>query len=236
MTEQGKADITNVSLEKETLEQEKTALKEESTSTEQVKEESTISISKPEQNSVSISTPTSNPIQEQTVVENPSIIHHDVPIEESVVNPSISEEEKINQNKDTLGSYGRLFVPSVNLNVSLNLADMTANDVQKIVDFRDSAAYFEFNGQNVIADHNHQGFHKIINISIGDFAYIKKTDGSIENYQMTDKFEGKNIVYDLVDLSGNSVLNGKNSLVMYTCYKMGEYDNHVMITIFQLVR
>jgi len=88
--------------------------------------------------------------------------------------------------------------------------------------------------QTVIADHNHQGFRRIIDISVGDKAYLKKTDGQISVYRMTQKFEGMNLGQDLTDLNGNSVFNGDGSLIMYTCYKTLEYDNHVMVTIWQL--
>lgn len=167
--------------------------------------------------------------------DNNVVVQGNINSKENQQVSSISEIDIISQNVDTLGTYGRLFIPSVNLNVALYLADMTTNEVQGIVNRWDSAAYFDFNNQNVIADHNHQGFHKIIDTSVGDFAYIKKVDGSIDTYRMTNKFEGQNTVYDLVDLNGVSALNGSSSLVMYTCYKMNEYDNHVMITTFQLV-
>ncbi len=155
--------------------------------------------------------------------------------EENIESPSLSEIDTVYQNTDILGTYGRLYIPSVDLNVGLYSVDMTSNVAQKIVDDYDSAAYFEFNNQNVIADHNHQGFHKIINIPISEKAYIKKADGSVDTYQLTQKFEGKNLEYDLVDLNDQSVFNNPNALIMYTCYKMSEYDNHIMITIFQLV-
>lgn len=224
--------------------QEETILKENTEIEESIKEDSVISSFETKENSILVSNSMDNNSLENdnaygSVTTNNDNYIGNTTTNNNIINNSTSLENELDIiKKDTniLGTYGRIFVPSVDLDVALYLADMTSNNVQKVVDDRDSAAYFDFNNQNVIADHNHQGFHKIIDMSIGDFAYIKKTDGSIDTYQMTDKFEGENIVYDLVDLSGNSVLNGKSSLVMYTCYKMSEYDNHVMITIFQLVR
>lgn len=239
------ASVTNIgSIEEE---KEEIILKKNIEEETKRKEESIVPAFESNENSISVSSTidynTSSSITNTTNNNVPMNTNEDNNKKEDTTNDSMNysisstnEMDIIYENTDTLGTYGRLFVPSVDLNVALYLADMTSNNVQRIVDNRDSAAYFDFNNQNVIADHNHQGFHKIIDISAGDFAYIKKLDGSMDIYQMINKFEGENIVYDLVDLNGNSILTGKNSLVMYTCYKMSEYDNHVMITVFQLVR
>lgn len=146
-----------------------------------------------------------------------------------------NELDMVKKNDLLLGTVGRLFIPSVDLNVGVYNADITkVETTQKIVDNRDSAAYFHMNHQYIIADHNYQGFNRISDIPIGGKAYIKKANGQISVYRMTNRLEGENLGYDLTDLNGKSVLDGRGDLIMYTCYKTYEYLNHVMIVIWEL--
>ena len=149
--------------------------------------------------------------------------------------PTISELETVRNDNHLLGTFGRLYLPSVNLNVALYQTEISiGSEAQKIVDNRDSAAYFSVYAHQVIADHSHQGFHRIADIPIGERAYIKKNDSQIVTYKLTQKFEGMNQGSDLTDLNGKSVFDEKENLIMYTCYKINEYENHVMITIWNL--
>ena len=138
------------------------------------------------------------------------------------------------ENAESLGTSGRLFIPSVDLSVGLYQVNMEEENPQKVVDDIDSAAYFLFHNQNVIADHNFQKFDRIGNVSIGEKAYIKDTEGTIRTYKLVDKFEGKNLGEDLVDLNDKSIFDGSNRLIMYTCYKIITSSNSVMITIWEL--
>lgn len=153
--------------------------------------------------------------------------------EVSLILPS-NDIDTIRHDTSTLGTLGRLFIPSVSMDVALYQTDISSEEAQVIVDQQDSAAYFNMYSKNVIADHNHQGFHKIIDTSYNDKAYIKQIDGTIQIYRMIQKLEGINALSDLTDLDGNSVFLGSGNLIMYTCYRTHEYDNHVMIVVWKL--
>ena len=168
-------------------------------------------------------------------IEAPSIQDKSSVLETSVAPQVVDPVETIRQNGESLGTLGRLFLPSVDFSVAVYSTSLSDGDhAQKIVDDRDSAAYFQIRNQSVIADHNHQGFHRIIDIVVGEKAYIKNSDGQIQVYKMTNKLEGMNLGYDLTDLNEKSVLDGESDLILYTCYKISEYDNHVMITFWEL--
>ncbi len=153
-------------------------------------------------------------------------------------NPIIVEENDLNieiikNDKTKLGTLGRLYFPSLNHSVALfhaSLYDENLN-AQVIVDNKDSAAHFSLGDSFVIADHNYQGFKKIINLNIGDKAYIKKCDGSIMIYKLNNKFIGENIKTDLISKEGTSVQKMEADLIMYTCYNTG---NDIMITLWDL--
>lgn len=133
----------------------------------------------------------------------------------------LTELESIAEKKDKLGTVGRLYLPSVNFNVAVYEANAYKGEeynAQKIVDAKDSAAHFYLGGKAIIADHNYQGFKKIMNLKIGDKAYVKKADGTIEIYQIKEKFIGKNTGTDIVNSEGVSIANTEQDLVMYTCY------------------
>lgn len=170
-----------------------------------------------------------------SIVPEPNPSSNISPDTSIVSNPSIDILDTIKQNGESLGTLGRLFLPSVDFSVAVYSTDLSNGDAaQKIVDNKDSAAYFQIRNKFVIADHNHQGFHRITNIEVGEKAYIKNSNGQIEVYKMVNKLEGMNLGYDLTDLDEKSVLDGQGDLILYTCYKTLEYDNHVMITIWEL--
>lgn len=185
-------------------------------------------------------------IQKEPVIENQgakasivtetSSLSNDSSSNTTVVQtPNMDILETIKQNKEPLGTGGRIFLPSTGFSVAIYSTDLTdGNNAQRIVDRPDSAAYFQIHNQPIIADHNHQGFFRIIDIKVGEKAYIKNSDGQIQVYRMINKFEGINLEYDLTDLNEKSVLDGSGDLILYTCYKAYEYANHVMITIWEL--
>lgn len=142
--------------------------------------------------------------------------------------------EKIKNNNDRLGTRGRLYLPTINLNVALNDANVYKDgnyNAQDIVDAKDSAAYYTYGKKITIADHNYQGFKKLNNLKIGDNSYIKLKNGKVETYKLIDKFIGKNTVADLVNQDGISVQKMNGDLVMYTCYG----SNSIVITIWTKV-
>lgn len=165
-------------------------------------------------------------------VEEPSTTNEVIEKSEAPKPVSTNSLNEITVKNDPLGTAGRLYIPEVNINVGLNHADFYAGDgynAQAIVDKEDSAAYFLFANKTTIADHNHQGFNRIANLNSSSKAYIKNLNGTIKTYQLVNKFVGKNISTDLVDNAGNSVQNMNGSLIMYTCYGLG---NGVMVTLW----
>lgn len=184
-----------------------------------------------------------NKEKEIVIEEQKNVVPEKQPIEKNIESQSVEKIEitqaaqvdpvtEVKNKNDSLGSAGRLYIPEVNISVGINHADFydTENyNAQAIVDKEDSAAYFIFSNKPTIADHSHQGFSRIANLSNTSQAYIKRTDGSIEVYQLINKFTGKNIGYDLIDSAGNSIQNMTGSLIMYTCYGL---NNGVMITLW----
>lgn len=150
----------------------------------------------------------------------------------NIQSTNIDPITEIKNKNDSLGTAGRLYIPEVNINVGINYAELYYDNnynVQSIVDKEDSAAYFIFSNKTTIADHQHQGFYKIVDLNNEAKAYIKKTDGTIEVYQLINKFSGKNTTTDLIDSTGNSIQNMNGDLLIYTCYGI---NNGVMITLW----
>lgn len=160
--------------------------------------------------------------------ENQQVIEKEVTMDKN----SRNELEQTSINNENLGTMGRLYIPTLNLNVAVYYANLELDDnynAQRIVDGIDSAAYFKVGEKNVIADHNYQGFDKLLNLNIGSQAYLKTREGVTINYQLNNKFMGKNTSIDLTDTSGNSIQNMEGSLALYTCYTSEE---DVVITLW----
>ena len=135
---------------------------------------------------------------------------------------SIDPITSIKKDNSRLGTYGRLYVS--NHDVALydyNVNTRSSLSLQKLVDNKDSAAYYTTHGKYIIADHDYQGFKVLVNLSVGTKAYIKLSDGSIKTYKLIKKSKGKNTGPDLVDTNGNSFFDMKSDLIMYTCYNGG---------------
>lgn len=229
--------ISNLVNEFVTVKKEDKVIALENTKNEKIDESQKVSsIVEQETNTVNTNSIPKTPVtNNSTSIPEANSVPTATPIPPVVQTPVVDILETIKQSKDILGTAGRLYIPSVNVSVGLYHADITTGgNAQKIVDDKDSAAYFQITNQNVIADHNHQGFHKIINTSIGDKAYIKKANGEVAVYKMVNKLEGQNHGFDLTDLNGNSVLNGSGYLITYTCYKTNVYVDHVMIVMWEL--
>lgn len=134
-----------------------------------------------------------------------------------------------NDNSNT-GTYGRLYVSYYNAALyDYNVNNVSEVSLQTIVDNPDSAAYYYNVGKKVIADHNYQGFKVLVNLNIGDKAYIKLNDGTVQTYRMIYKSKGYNTGPDLIDINNNSFYNMNSDLIMYTCY-----DDGIMGTLWVL--
>lgn len=120
--------------------------------------------------------------------------------------------EWVKSRTETLGDSGRLYIPSVGVNVALYYGRS-----QKRTDAWDSAAYFKLGVQMCIADHNYQGFNAMKRCSIGTLAYIKKED-SVEVYRCIDKFNATNTGANIEDANGTMMSKiNDGGLIMYTC-------------------
>lgn len=178
-----------------------------------------------------------------TEEEKPSIQKVEAPSRQEEEKPIVvpakqntfpSTIEEINQTTDSLGTIGRIYLPSISHSVRVFDANVVYNqeyNAQTIVDNVDSAAYFPIGKKNVIGDHNYQGFSKIINLNSGDYLYLKKIDGTINVYQMTNKFIGKNISTDITDLNGVSIQEMDSDIILYTCYS----SDTIMVTLWNLI-
>lgn len=122
-------------------------------------------------------------------------------------------KQRILNEKKTRGSIGRLYIPEVGIDVAL-----FQSSEQSVVDDVDSAAFFRMKGQDVIGDHNVQGFSKIRKMVPGrTYAYIE--DGNIaRKYRCIAKIDGHNREIDITDENEQSVLGRyPNTIMLYTC-------------------
>lgn len=127
------------------------------------------------------------------------------------------------------GTWGRLFIPSVNIDVALYQTPCTP-EAQQIVDAYDSAAYMNtLNGAVLIGDHSNQGFDKLINVQAGTKMYIYRTDGSVETYICTETCYGTNYASGICD--SNGISSEKSSGIW--CYTCGASSTNIIISKFQ---
>lgn len=136
----------------------------------------------------------------------------------------------VENNPKGLGSAGRLFIPSVDLDVSLAASSRFNDDIQALTDMEDCATYFAYENMMVIADHVHQGFWKMKGTAVGARAYIKTADG-IQTYVCIANMPGHNTGPTLTDNAYNSISSyNPGGLAMYTCN--GGWQN-IIITLWQ---
>lgn len=137
---------------------------------------------------------------------------------------SNSKKNSSSSNKK-MGTAGRLEIPSVGVSVPL-YSGMS----QSIVDAKNSAAYFTYGCQKVIADHNYQGFSAIRNCKPGTTATIYTSKGQTV-YKCVKVTTGKN-TGEIVDAEGNNIYSyNSGGLCMYTCADKGKIN--VIVTYWQ---
>ena len=129
----------------------------------------------------------------------------------------------------SLGNMGRLYIPSVDVDVALYYAGPYDWNAQNICDAPDSAAYmpaeWDANGGwgDVIGDHWNQGFDAIKSCQVGMKAYIVTSD-RIRVYECVGiDFDGHNTEVTCIDSYGRSLWQ-ISDLVMYTC---NEHWSHI---------
>lgn len=114
------------------------------------------------------------------------------------------------------GTAGRLVIPSVGINVAVNLP---GEDAQATADAPDSACWMEyaFDLNPVIGDHVNQDFGALLRVQSGDECMIVK-DGIPYRYVCTAVRHGQNTEEDVIDENGDSIFRrGEDKLCMYTC-------------------
>ena len=123
------------------------------------------------------------------------------------------------------GAKGRFSIPEVGVDVAL-----FESSAQSVVDRADSAGLFYALGQNLIADHNYQGFDAIRRCKVGTGACIETEDGSLQ-LTCTGIARGTNTGRDIILENGSSI-NGMNR-GGYTCYTCNETRSSVTVVFFQ---
>ena len=145
-----------------------------------------------------------------------------------------SEFQSVEKDVLPLGTAGRWFIPSLDINVGMTWVD--ADDeygAQAAVDAPDSAAFSLWEGSiYYLADHWTQGnFVNISKCRPGDTAYRKTAEGIIP-YICTEATTGYNNVYHMVTDDGRYIENTGHEIVAYTCN--GNWQN-VWIAFFDKV-
>lgn len=111
------------------------------------------------------------------------------------------------------GSMGRLYAPSIGIDVAL-FNSMS----QAVCDAPDSACYFYIGGAPVIGDYQNQGFSRIRSAVPGSTLMYISDGTNITTYRCVASYNGYNTGYDLTDEAGVSA-TGKypRSTILYTC-------------------
>lgn len=114
------------------------------------------------------------------------------------------------------GFYGRLYIPSVNIDVALY---KSTKQKQKVVDRQDSAVMFRLSYRPkvwIIADHNTQAFASMTDIQVGDEATIVKHEGGEILLECAEVIDGHNTGHGLTDDHGINAV-GAYPYLTYTC-------------------
>lgn len=112
--------------------------------------------------------------------------------------------------------------------------DGDGENAQAIVDAEDSAAYFEYGLQHVVADHNSQGFSALYDAAEGMIARIETEDGNSQEYSCIYVGEGtKDGNLYMQDGKDAAFLN-MGGLCTYTCFP--DSDSLVKIVFWTPVR
>lgn len=119
------------------------------------------------------------------------------------------------------GDVGRLYIPSRGVDVAVNFRDYFSysfDTMQNVVDDTDSALMTNYRGgYPYIADHDYQGFVGIRDCQIGDMAYIRRPDGSIDMYECFLSCDGTNSETDLCAYDGRNASSIPCDFYAYTC-------------------
>lgn len=111
------------------------------------------------------------------------------------------------------GAAGRLRIPQYNISIPLYVSRS-----QSVVDAKNSAAMFPYNGVTIIGDHwNQNGFSAVRNMPVGTRVYIDNPDGSTTKYVVSWSGIGHNTGHGLL-FPDNSLVDARyGNLALYTC-------------------
>jgi len=123
------------------------------------------------------------------------------------------------------GAAGRWKIPGVGVNVACYYSAS-----QSVCDARDSACYFEYGSQMVIADHVNQGFNAIKSCSVGTVAYMDTGNG-MQKYVCTGIIKGHNTGPQLTDADYNDIWSMNPGGI--TCYTCNDCWQNITIVFFQ---
>lgn len=122
-------------------------------------------------------------------------------------------QAKIRSEVASRGSMGRLYSPSIGIDVAL-----FRSQAQSVCDARDSACYFYLGGSPVIADHTNQGFNRIRSAVPGSTLFYISDGNTVTTYRCIASYNGRNTGYDLTDESGVPASSKyPGSTILYTC-------------------
>lgn len=178
-------------------------------------------------------TPTPTPSPTPTPTPEPTPTPKPVSPEVLSLLPRNLEVEK--EMAERYGMMGRLYIPSVGIDVALISDDgggseNEADIRQAICDAPDSASIYPDRGNIIIADHNNQGFATLMNVKSGDMAYILRGTSimSLECYMVID---GINTGKGITDLEGTPA----NFYSEFLCYTCKEDWTNVTVVCFDAV-
>ena len=129
--------------------------------------------------------------------------------------------------KENPAYMGELVIESVGIDVPCVMVDPADSELnQRVVHKSNCAAMMwsskkvitdEITGTWFIGDHADQGFKSITRCVIGDTAFFKNKDGSIQEYVVTASSEGCN-ENSILTYKGESILEDNlGGIILYTC-------------------
>ncbi|MCQ2516581.1 MAG: hypothetical protein MJ094_06930 [Saccharofermentans sp.] len=109
--------------------------------------------------------------------------------------------------------YGRFVVPSVDINIALYKGSQ-----QSIIDAYDSGCFYRFNGISgmTIADHHHQEFATLTDVTVGTTAIIEESNGGRIYLECVEVVDGINAGASLTYANGE-LATSRNDYLTYTC-------------------
>lgn len=156
---------------------------------------------------------------------------HKIYLEEQEKQKIRDKVSEIESKSCHLGDEGRLFIPDVGVDVALYRTTISNGGyhAQYIVDCSDSAAIFTQGGQDVIADHSHQGFDAMKGSVVGTMAYIKTNNG-VQPYICIENTQGHNVGPIVTEDGRYAYEFNDGGIMMYTC---NESWHNVTITVWR---